>query len=263
MNPKPEETGTVAHYTKLEHLANVLGDKRLLIGAVANLQDPRESSMTWIDTVGIGLDPHASSRHLADLMISRASTQIRLLSTAGERSPEKGSDWIEESPYGRPRMWSQYGDSSRGFCVVLDRELLKAEIQMLAHQPEYVMADAVSYHPWLHNVGGNITIETGANIEIDLDQPFSVLNHNQMMRSIYFKKSTDWQAESEYRYLLFSMVDGPIFVSIERATKYVVLGTQFPDNQISQAQSLCRGLDCNLYWLQYQHPRYTLHHLET
>ena len=262
MTSRPHESGTVAHYTRLEHLANVLADGHLRMGPVGELQDQREASMSWIETVGIGLEPHYASIKVARRIKSGAAKRILLLCAAGEREVEKGSDWVEESPYGRPRMWSQYGDSSRGFCVVLDRDKLKAELQRAAVRPEHAMSGKVEYYSWLHAVSGGITIETGPEIRLDEGDSFGILNDNEMIRSVYFKKSKDWIAESEYRYLLYSHTAEPVFLRIENSIKYVVLGTRFPNNQVSQAKSYCAELKCDLYWLTYGHPRYNIHQLQ-
>jgi hypothetical protein len=44
-----DEPDNVAHYSKLEHFANILSDKRLRLGPVSELADARESSLTWLE----------------------------------------------------------------------------------------------------------------------------------------------------------------------------------------------------------------------
>lgn len=196
MSRRPNESDTVAHYTRLEHLANILADGWLLLSPVGDLQDPREASMGWIENVGIGPEPHAPSIAKAHQIKGQASQQIRLLCTVGEREAVEGRHWVEESPYSRPRMWSQYGDSSRGFCLVLDNEILYELLRHVAERPEYAMSGKADYYPWLHLVASGVTIETGSDIDIEVDNSFPLLNENCMIRSVYFKKSFDWSAEN-------------------------------------------------------------------
>ena len=127
-----EEKDCVAHYSKLKHLADILHDKKLLIGSVCNFDDPRESSMDWLDSVCYGHEPDFENKQAVDKIICKAGRQIRLLCTVGFKMPASPlSSFIEKAIYGRPRMWSQYGDRSRGFCIVLDKETLHKELQKL------------------------------------------------------------------------------------------------------------------------------------
>lgn len=49
-----DESGNVAHYAPLCHFANILSDQKIKLSFVKNLSDPRESSLGWVETVGIG-----------------------------------------------------------------------------------------------------------------------------------------------------------------------------------------------------------------
>ena len=51
---KINEVGMVAHYSKLSNLANILHDGKVRLGAVADMADPREASLEWIQTTGYG-----------------------------------------------------------------------------------------------------------------------------------------------------------------------------------------------------------------
>jgi len=51
-----EDIGNVAHYSRLQHLEKILKDKHVRFGPVSELNDPRESSLGWIETDGYGHD---------------------------------------------------------------------------------------------------------------------------------------------------------------------------------------------------------------
>ncbi|BBO91958.1 hypothetical protein [Desulfosarcina ovata] len=51
---KINNDGTIAHYTRKEFLENILKKKQIKLGHVSNLGDPRESSLSWVDTESIG-----------------------------------------------------------------------------------------------------------------------------------------------------------------------------------------------------------------
>ncbi len=251
-----EQKDCVAHYSKLKHVDNILHDKKLLVGPVCNFADPREARMGWLDTEGIGRDPDLDEWRAAEEMKCRAGRQVRLLCTAAPKKHVPGNSRTEEAIYGRPRMWAQYGDESRGFCVVLNREALNNELQKVAERDEYLISGKVEYFPWLEMVGGSSTIPYGPDLDPrDLDI-FEIMNQNSMLRSIYFKKSIDWEHESEYRWLLFARTEKPVYVSIENSIEAVVLGSQFPLNQWSQVKDYCREIGSPCFRLEYQHPKY-------
>ena len=228
---------------------------------MCKLADPREASMSWLVSEGIGRGPDSDKWQAAEEMICKAGRQVRLLCTTGSSEPvSEGRNPIEAAIYGRPRMWAQYGDQSRGFCIVLNREVLNNELQNIeeVERDEHLISGEVKYFDWLHLVEGTSVIQYGPNQDLcDLDI-FEEINQNAMLQSIYFKKSIDWRDESEYRWLIFAQTEKPIYVSIENSIKAVVLGSQFPLNQVSQAKDYCREIDSSCYQLEYRHPKYQL-----
>jgi Protein of unknown function (DUF2971) len=253
-----DEDGNVAHYSRLEHLANILHDKQIKPSTVASLADPRESSLDWIESEGIGPDISQEDKDSFKNLKLSVGEQLRIFCTARmKENSQQGSCPIESSIYGRPRMWSQYGENSRGFCVVLNIDELSQRMETFVKQREHLLSGSVSYFDWIHLVNGGSTIQYGS-----LKQPekslFEKINDNEMLQSIYFKKSIDWEHENEYRWLLYSESKEPICVPIVDAVKAVVLGCKFPQNQRSQAQMYCKDLGCPCYILEYQHPRYHL-----
>ena len=250
-----EQRNHVAHYSRLEHVANILHDKKLLVGPVCNFADPRESSMGWLYPEG---GPDSDKRQAAEEMKCKAGRQVRLLCTAAPKEHLLGNSLTEEAIYGRPRMWAQYGDESRGFCVVLNRETLDNRLLQVAERDEHLISGKVKYFPWLEMVGGDSTIPYGPEHDPRDMDIFELMNDNKMLRSIYFKKSIDWKEECEYRWLLFARTEKPIYVSIENSIKAVVLGSRFPLNQWSQVKDYCREIGSSCFWLEYRHPEYQL-----
>jgi hypothetical protein len=255
-----DEIGRVAHYSSLKNLANILHDKRIKLGNVASLADPRESSLSWIETIGIGHESCPDDLFRASKLKNSVGERLRIFCTASVKDAlQRGGCPIESSIYGRPRMWSQYGENSKGFCVVLNHNELNQRMSDLVENPNHLLSGRVSYFDWVHSVQGSIEIEYGNGVKSPKKNLFGIINQNEMLRSIYFKKSIDWVNEEEFRWLLFSESKEPIYVSIENAVEAVVLGCEFPWNQRSQAKHYCEDLGCSGYRLEYQHPRYKLH----
>ncbi len=261
-----DETGKVAHYTRLKHLEKILREKTIRISPVEEFSDPRESSLGWIDTCGIGLGSNIQEWDRAEEIKKAAGSQINIFCTVGKQDDaliDSGCP-IESSIYGRPRMWSQYGDNSEGFCIIFNQERLNGKINGCAKKPEYLISDHVRYYEWLHMVPSGVTIEYGDSITLPSSKnSFDLLNSNQMLHSVYFKKSIDWEDECEYRWLLFSESGKPVLVSIDDCVEAVVLGCNFPEKKVPDTIAYCNILACQCYKLDYLHPKYKISPLKT
>lgn len=251
-----KESGLVAHYSGLHNLANILSDKKIKMGLVKNLSDPRESDMKWLDEVGYGhhidIDSLISLKH----KINQVGEFLKILCTVAPVERLPGQDEIETSIYGRPRMWAQYGDNFQGFCVILDKENLNIEIQKHAIQSRHLLHGKVEYYPWLSSILGGVTIEHWPGREVTQEKLFDLISKNYYLHSLYLKKSEDWRDENEYRWLLYHASTDPVFVDISSSIKAVVLGTRFPLNQYKQVKPYCASLGCDCYQLRYNHPKY-------
>ena len=261
---KIDETGMVAHYSKLSNLANILHDGRVRLGAVADMADPREASLEWIQTMGYGHECSYADQKKAERLKTQFGQQLRLFCTARPQTAKEShpSDCpLESATYGRPRMWAQYAGDTTGFCILLDREKFHAEILKHASRPEYLISGDVDYFPGLHYVGGGQEIPHG--VEWSDEQLFKHMNDNFMLHSVYLKKSVDWMHEREFRWLLFNEAGEPVFVSIQGSIKAVVLGWKFPENQVSQAKMYCDKLGCECWAIEYWHSNFELTSLKS
>lgn len=112
------ESGLIAHYTKEYNLEKILEEGKIRLGKVENMDDPRESSLEWIDTVGLGTEIDNQSWKEAEKIKKEVGKKPRIFCTAQPKPETKqGESPIESSIFGRPRMWSQYGNNFRGFCI--------------------------------------------------------------------------------------------------------------------------------------------------
>jgi hypothetical protein len=253
-----DDAGTVAHYSRSKHLAQIL-KQGLRFGPVACIADPRESTLDWIDTEGIGDMEHAPYALQAKTMKQSAGKYLRLLCTAAPRVTQPDSNVIEEANYGRPRMWAQYAKNGEGFCVVLNASPLEEAARALVSDDRRLLAGRVGYHRWLSMVSGGCCIQHGPDHPPpEESRLFEILSANEMLRSTYFKKSIDWQAEDEYRLLLYSERDGDELIAIDGVVRFVVLGHRFPRAKVAEAQELCRTLHCPCYSLVYDWPQYSM-----
>lgn len=246
----------VAHYTKSKWLGDILGKKQIKLSKISGFDDPRESSLDWISVVGIG---HKTDgwREASDMKES-AGKKINILCTCIKSEAVPGECTVESASYGRPRMWSQYGENSKGFCVVLNKEKLRITMREMAEKTVYFMDDEVDYSMPLSIIGGDSVIEYGEGIDIKKYDLFEKINGNYMLRSTLFYKGSDWRDECEHRWLLFSDSEEELCVFIEDCIEAVVLGCKFDPEKIGEAIRYSRNLDCPCFMLSYQHPQYKL-----
>lgn len=245
----------VAHYTSCKHIKKIFSSKKLRLSKVAGFDDPRESSISWLETVYIG-----NSYKLIDLdcLKQTISKKINILCCCAPRRYEPSASEIEQASYGRPRMWSQYGDKAKGICLILDRHEITKQISQYAKQPDHFINEDVEYKDWLHLIHGNVTLEITDSTNIEEVDLFSQINENEMLKHIYFNKGIDWKDESEYRWLLFNEQEDDIYIDLEPCIKSVVLGVNYPINRIKEIKKYCRSIKCSCYQLGYSHPKYFL-----
>jgi hypothetical protein len=254
-----DDKENVAHYSRAVHLEKILKEKCVRFGPVSELNDPRESSLGWIDTCGYGHEVNNKKWKEASDLKESIGKNLRLFCTThiGE-DVSNIIDTIESKTYGKPRMWAQYGDNSKGFCVILNKNNLTREIQLQTKNQAHIISGEIEYFDWLSLVGGSATIEYGEGIRLVKDGVFDLINSNQMLKSLYFKKSFDWKAEAEFRWLIYSESEKDILVPIHNAIKAVVLGWKFPTSRYQEVKDYCSTLGCSCFILDYQHPKYQL-----
>ena len=254
-----QEDGLVAHYTKECNLDKILSEGKILLSPVENMDDPRECSLGWIDTVGIGNKIDKDGWETAEEIKNNVGKKLRIFCTAQPKPENKHSkSAIENSIYCRPRMWSQYGNKFKGFCILFDKNKLISAIDTVEKENDYLIHDSVYYPNWLEFVQGGVTIEFGSNISTEEKEPLDLINKNEMLHSIYFKKGFDWKEEYEYRWLFYSHRPGKIIVDVKSAIHTIVLGDKFPTDMYERVKKYCKGLNCKCYSLNYRHPEYNL-----
>jgi hypothetical protein len=254
-----EEIGLVSHYSTANSLNKILENGTIRFGSVCDLEDPRESDMSWVEIEEIGHTCDAESWRDANMLKKNLSRQLRLFCTAMSREFSNGACPIETSIYGRPRMWSQYGEKFKGGCLIFDQAKLDQAIKSsLDLKKDLVIHDSIKYCDWLHMVGGGATIQIGGKLKTSEDNILNIINHNSMLHSIYFKKGIDWSEEIEYRWLIFSASFEQKMVNIKDSIHSVVLGSKFPVDKYEGIEAYCKNLSCSCYALSYSHPQYKL-----
>jgi len=252
------DSNLVAHYTKIEHLEKILKDKKVKFGPVKNLNDPRESSLSWIELGGIGHDFNFRDWEYAENLKLSVLNKLRLFcGSAYSLNHNSVLNTIENKIYGKPRMWAQYAGNHTGFCILLDRDDFHSSVQKHVNEAKHLIHGEVKYSDSLSQISGGIIFEYGKNIHLDNDL-FERINENYMLNSVYFTKDVDWENESEVRWLLYSQSENDTLVEIDNSIKAVVLGRDFDLKKIETVKTYCRVLSCECYKMSYVNQNYKL-----
>jgi len=148
-----------------------------------------------------------------------------------------------------PRMWAQYGEKSEGVCIVFDKE--KLDKCFYKNNSKYrIIQGNVDY----------IDILEQSHIKKIKKSVFSLESLNYMSilffllknaETFFLKKDKDWEAEHEYRYLMFcnlsigkngknikNLQKNEVYLNIEDSIIYIILGENADEN-ISEYKNIC------------------------
>lgn len=235
----------VTHFSKAYHVDKILGDRKVRFGPVNKLNDPRESSLSWIYTGGIGHEVSLEAKKEAEALKNSVGSKLRIFCACNSsRYSNLYPQSIENKPFGKPRMWAQYADNNRGFCILLDRFEFSTSASQQVLEDKHLIHGDVEYLSSLSHVSGGVWIEYGNGIDLSGDL-FERINENRMISSIYLKKDLDWQDECEARWIIYSSSEDDTLVSIESSIKAVVLGYEFPHDETEKVINYCRELSCH------------------
>lgn len=215
----------VYHYTRantaIEHL---LGESRLRFSAMENMNDPREYNELAISLGSTPSNPRAdvdaSVETIRNLAKFRQQVKVCCFCRDDPKDPS-ACDFplIYNKGFCRPRMWSQYGDSHRGVCIVFNRLNLLERVRS-EHDPN-VRDSRVSYT----NDAKELNIATSLEHQ-DIDQMSDREILDLGIRPYVFTKHLDYRDENEYRIAVYSRSE--VFVDYGNSIKTVVLGDRFP-----------------------------------
>jgi len=258
----------IAHYTKKEtFLEYILPTMSIKIGNLENLNDLHERSLDWLDTETLGHKYDLGSNQLFDRLRKMVRKRLRVLCCAGYRG-SRGSG-LDNTAFCRPRMWAQYGEESKGVCLVFDKEVLANAIDEYG-KLELIEKKKMKYCSFLHDVNNGVSIvSTELNDLLTDGNEASVLksiDKNYNLKHTYFMKHEDWEGEHEFRFLGWLTSEGKdaededVFINIKDALKAVVLGHDFP---LSAYSSVLRELKTPVWQINYSMNRYEARHFPT
>lgn len=219
------------HYTSTEaFLAHILPTRLLRLSPFARLNDPRESkAWSWsvTDDAGVAQSPDFDFFGLQERMDSFIRGRAKLLClTQDDGDKLQTSAWHHGRGYAHPSLWDRYAGNHSGVCLAFEKGKLTEDLQgqlggrgLIRHGPvEY--ADA----PGVETRAFNLRTTTLR----DLGEDGAARNQvERFTRELFFTKSHDWAAESEYRCLLLDHSQDDAYLDIRSSLRGVIFGSEF------------------------------------
>jgi Protein of unknown function (DUF2971) len=233
--PKAERTYEfVYHYTKIETLKFIADSGQLRLGPLQNMNDPREYKPWTFDSSMVATPAGESTPTDVEVAQAKQEAQaIRANSTlacfVSEPVLDRGPmDPWEIRPRGflMPRMWSQYGDSHSGVCLIFNRAVL------LERFDSFIATLAASGSSVISGFNGNVKYTNRFEDNLLADglmlgmgetvQQQLVRTHDQH----FLTKHPDWSGEGEFRLVVMTAQSTPqyLFMDVTDAVVGLVVG---------------------------------------
>jgi Protein of unknown function (DUF2971) len=229
------------HYTSAEtFLAHILPAMRLRMSPMNDVKDPRESKV-WLPTLAMDDGP-LDGMGLEELIpefdrVMRARTKVLCFTRDDPNLNEERSAYLYGRGYAHSRMWDRYAHGHAGVCLAFDIDTLGNEIASSLDGRGLLLHQGVSYFDFPPDEVGAFTIFTSKVKSLGLEQALS--EHRVIHQgTFYFYKSSDWQSEYEYRWILLSDHDDRWeYVPIEDSLAGVIFGVDYPMESIGMVRN--------------------------
>lgn len=247
------------HYTKSRTAIDyILKDRSLRLSAIRGTNDPKEVK-DWEFSLGTNQpDGLRGSRflELSSEFSSALKDQTRVLCFSMDEGPLSGGHIQDVSLRGfaRPRMWAQYAEDHNGVCLVFDKKKLKEDFFKLQHsENSALLIDG----PVVYRNRTHLFYPTKNPFIIDCDLYESrglkatLGDHVQRFyKELFFEKMTDWSAEREFRFILFTSFEGDVFLDISKSIRGVIVGESVAASEVKSILAHLRGVEVmRLDWI--------------
>ena len=227
------------HYTSaFTFLGHILPTMKLRMGPFSEMNDPRESEDWFCSLSGdLGdLDFFHVNREFTRVL--KGTAKVICFSRDDPDFVDDARGYLFGRGYAHSSMWDRYASRHTGVCLALEINELDDAIA------ESVEAEGELIHRWVtyedappqeHEA---FFLKVSAINELGLDGALRVhrTNHAPVL---YFWKSTDWQREFEYRWVLLSDSDEKYeFVNIRKALRGVIFGADYPVESVDMVRAL-------------------------
>lgn len=247
INPLTRSDLYVYHYTTSEAaLEFILKSGTLKLGPYSRVNDPRESKQ-WDFKTLVRADSNVSYDdydRLSAQISERLKANVKLICFCTD-SDEAVGKWQPEAllhrGFAKPSMWHQYGDKSRGICLVFNREKLGAAFSSSLDSTRladgYVNYSNDGIVPRMSGYPFSINLLGGHDQKNMVRVVAEHLARNQ--KGLFFTKLSDWASEAEYRWVYWDSNPKPRHVKFNDALEAILVGEACAKNVFKRALRYC------------------------
>ncbi len=265
------EKDRVCHYTSKEKAISILNDKQINSSPLVSCDDPRESKQWNFDFIGseqmFCYEHHKEALSIFDNSIKNNSMILCFCGWNNEEMnfennaiPHYREDYYRVG-FAKSRMWSQYGESHKGVCLVFVRRQLEDQFES-TFETNKKFTGRVEYQYHLERFVKTRKIECRNIIEHGIEKAFQ-MQLDKYFHEYFFLKSMDYRDEHEYR--LVAIVDDgdSVGLPIESSLKGVIVGINFPSKEYGRIDALAQNCNSAVerYFLSWQEGRPQLFNL--
>ena len=191
------------HFTTFEAATMILATNKLRFSKTNNANDILESNRLITFNLEAFKSKDFDSENIYNEVIKYR--QISLTSDDFSCKPYKYGFCINP-------MWGHYADSGNGVCIVLNKEKLLAKLSK--YDCNYGNIE------YVENYDNTLAINSNSNSNIIKDVKEFVTNN---LHETFFKKTTDWQYEQEFRIVKKVEVEKDVYLDIEGCIDCIII----------------------------------------
>jgi hypothetical protein len=241
--PEANTSNFLYHYTTAEKmLLYILPQKRLRFFPLTKTNDPMEKRR-YVRQLTFDIDIPTESEILqAKERVTKISNDIQkdtyILCFAQDSNETCKDTFYLDRGFGKPRMWAQYANNHTGACLIFNKSKLCNYFETL-FSGQIHFSEEIIYTSFLKTISvGLDAVSVFASELSQSDETIVLEKINKHYKKYYFTKHNDWEAENEYRMLVRQNSVEQIFIDIDGALDYIVLGNDFDMNLMPLVNSL-------------------------
>lgn len=227
------------HYTSMAvGLEKILFTQELKFSQSSETNDPKEYKDFFLEPYMDGEGDLSKLRKNAEKALLKELKKYRFACFCNN---EKKNDRFG---YQRFRMWSQYGGSFRGVCIVFSKEELEKEIKKQVCS-QNVFIQNISYEN-LNKEGGKTRC---MNLNGDKEKNEIYIKEFVLEKKsfFFFSKDKDYRDENESRLLIYDPEQEYEFLKVGNSIKAVLLGDRSEEVYCRRIEELCNKVGAKCY----------------
>jgi len=231
------------HYTRYDiALKHILPSLEMRFNPMIRTNDPRESKVWQFSYYVENSNNDNKEKDFHYNIAGELQKRCKVVCFTEDnpaRFTERGIKGLHRG-YSHPRMWDQYAKGHTGLCFVLNKDMVRKNIEGELSHVGKLLSGRVDYND---NISSSraFSIEKDKCVEMGADNYYKY-HLETHYRALFFEKLPDWEAECEYRWVLLNSKKDDCHFSLQNAIEGIVLGINFPKKYLKNIQSYC------IYW---------------